>query len=563
MEFGKKINFSVDAFEVIVNDPSFMVLEIDIISDGRNRHKTEFMVEDIVRNIPKLSNKPLNCLFSPGNVDFKEHAWTEEELKKQIGIGTVPESNKAKIVEKKGRKFLRLNAIVWKYLFPQAEAILKRRKKVAISMEITPLNGYRSEDGKSTVITDWNYEAITLLGHGVMPAIPDAQALVTKFSSMDNYFQDIMVKYGAIVDSYTIPDKIKENIKFELEKQQSNPEALVEAFNVLNRNTLNYTEIIALKEKILSLSDSGKTLLSDEEFLKWTDAIEKERNGGTEDLEKIKELLTQKFSEDVKYISHNETVVFCFDYETAQFKSFKYTYEKVEEEEKLEVEDEFEVVVKLEDSEEFKSIDSLEEGEAIEDSTMYSISAYQKVKEEYNSCKEKLSKKETEYEELEKDKKEKEDAYSADIKALESDKKVFSAKVTELGEEINSLNEKILSYSVLEEEIIELREYKTSKDMAEKSEKINSLYAKYAEHLTEEEVNALNEKASTIEYDELVKEVYSIVTPKMESALDALIKEKNTSGGSADNLNYNVMNNINTDDDNGKPKSLLQRLKEL
>ena len=106
----KKMNFSVDSFEVIVNDPSFMVLQMDIISDGVNKHGTEFLEEDIINSIPNISNKPINCTMQYG--DFSNHAFNKAEEKKQVGVGLVPESNRAKMIVKDGKNFLRVNSII-------------------------------------------------------------------------------------------------------------------------------------------------------------------------------------------------------------------------------------------------------------------------------------------------------------------------------------------------------------------------------------------------------------------------------------------------------------------
>lgn len=562
MKFDK-IKFAVDEFNISVNKPSFMVLSLDIISTGVNRHGTEFLIEDIERNIPKLNNIPLNCLFTASDMDFKAHAWTKQELADQVAIGVIPETNNARIIEKEGVKFLRVNAIVWKYLFPQAEEILSRRKKVAISMEIDPTDGYQRENGGATVITEWEYEAITLLGYGVTPAIPDANATVVKFSSNEEYFEQVMVKYGAIIDSYTIPTRIKNNIELELKKEQTNPNALTQALNVFDKVTLNYSEIIALKQTVLSLDMNARLLLSGYEFLKWTDAIEKERNGGTDNLDKLKELLQEKFSDNLKYVSHNETDVFCFDYDNAQFKSFKYTYEeaKVEEEVEIEakfaVEVEFEVVVKIEGSDAFKVEDSLEEGEVAEDAVMYSVKSYSKMKEELEACKEKLSEEEGKVGELEAEK----ETYATDKEKYEADLEVIKSEKTELENKVADAETKILEFAELSTEIEGLKKFKADKEKDEKQAEVNKLYARYSELLTEDELKSLNEKVDVMEFSVFEKEVKAIVLPKVEANYQMLKESQDLESKDKDNLKYNKFSTEKTELDADKPKNLVESLR--
>ena len=557
----EKMKFNAENFEVIMNDSSYMVLSIDVVSEGVNRHGTEFKIEDIIKNIPKIANKPLNCLFTSDDSDFEAHAWTERELKAQVAIGTIPESNKAEIVEKDGVKFLRIHAIVWKYLFPQAEEILKRRKQVAISMEIDPIDGYELDNG-IVVITDWNYEAVTLLGYNVTPAIPNASATVQKFSSREEYIGDVEMKYSVLMDSYNIPNNITNNIKTELRTVQTNPNVITEALDVLDRNNLNYSEIIALKQKILSLDENSQALLSGKEFLKWTSAIEKERNGGTENLDKLKEMLVEKFSGNLNYEGHDETTVFCFDYDTAQFKGFKYTYEEVEDKYSVEIEADFMIYVRLTGSDALKAMELIGEEDEVEDSVMYSISAYSDMKNEITSKLDEI----TVFTERVATLEESAEAYKENELKFTSDLETAKEEKLGLEKEVAEMQDKVLGYATLDEELSGLRSYKQEKEKSEKMEKVNELYSKYEEFLTEENTNELNSKIDSMEISDFTKEVYGIVTPKMEAKVDSLVKLQNLDNRNTDKdaLEFNISDVIEKNDaEKIKPQSLIERLKSV
>jgi len=568
-----KIRYSIDNFEVIMNTEAFMVLSLDLISENENRHNTEFLAQDIEKNIYRLANKPVNCVFRGAKTDFKEHAFTEQDKKDQFAIGTMPETNNARIVYKDGVRFLRANAIIWKYLFPEAESILLRRKEVGVSIEIQPLSAYRKPNGVM-VITDWDYMAITLLGYGVNPAINNTSARIEKYSLdslSDRYLEKAMITYGTLVDSYEIPDRFKKNINSELGKVQTNPKAITEAIDTFNRNTLSYSEIIALKQKIVSFDESSRKLFSGIDFLDWTDAIEKERNGGTEELEKIKELLIEKFSDNLKYYTHNETTVFCFDYESAQFKGFEYSYKETEGVIDFSVVEEFKIVAKLEGSDEFKAVELITEDEKVQDLNMYSISEMVAMKETVTSYSEKLELAEKEarekivaYQEIETkladietNTKEAETKYSASLEVAKTEKEAMELKFSEA-------QEKALSYAALETELTELRTFKEEKEKNEKAVEVNNLYAKYSQYLTEEDTVLLNEKVSTMDIKDFTKEVYSIAVPKIEAKIEGLIKKQELDDKSNSNsLNYNLQDNVDVKDNTEKPKTALERIKEL
>lgn len=546
------MKFSIDSYEIIADNPSFMVLEIDIISDKTNKHGTEFIEEDMISSIPHLYNKPINGIIKHG--DFSDHAYTKEDAKKQLGLGTIPETNNIKIVEKDGKKFLRINAIIWKYLYPEASEILRRRSEVSVSVEIRPLKIEKLPNGVVR-IKEWVYEAVTLLGRFVKPAIEGASAKVLKYSSNEEYFNDTLLKYGIMIDKIIPPNKILEFSNTCLTKEINSIEA-IKLIEKMSSEYLTFSDIKEMNYTYDSLEDSVKKSMGGDKISNWLNNVISEKEGGHV-VDKVKEFLTQKFSDNLSYVSHNDTEVFCFDYISGAYKSFSYSTK--EEDGKLEVSEiseESKTVVKLSESGIF--VEEVEEGQTIDFSATLSIEKFSKVLEgnkslvaELENSKEVIS---TELEALK--------LSETEIKSTLTDSE---AKVTELESENKELNEKILSYSELENEIKELRLFKEEKEKNDKAESINLLYSKYKEFLTDEDIVSLNEKSKDLEVKDFEKELYSVVMPKAISSLEVLKSQGEAHGddGSNDNLKYTTVPKNNDEEDVKKSNSLLSRIKNI
>jgi len=549
----ENIKITTDNYEVIMNDDSFMVVAIEFISDGANSHKTFFEKEDIIRNTPKLFNKPINCLIKNG--DFSTHANNNWEEKQQIAIGTIPESNNVELIVKEdGRTFQKVNAIIWKYLFPQAEAILKNRKKVSVSMEIDPIKFEQITTGAMKgymKIIDWKYEAITFLGFNTNPAISGTNATIVKYSSESEYISDVMIKYGVAMNSYTIPEEISSNIKANLKKVQGNPMAINEAQNIINNHALNYSEIKSLVTTIDSLDNKDKALFDSESIAKWFNKIELERNGGKQKVEKIKELLASKFSDNLSYFSHDENNVRCFDSTVGQLKSYTYSFEEGSDEVDpvVTLDAEFSVVVKLEGSDTYKVEEDVAEGEVVEDLVMYSISAYSAIKDELEVSSAKNIELET--------------------KLTESASTDYAEKITEmeateqeLKNKVASLEETVANYAVVGDELTELRSYKEEKEEETKSEKINALYSKFSAFLDKDSIEVINSKVSKLTYAEIQNEVNAIVAPIMEQKIKALTEQSNIAR-QEETLTYSKYSLGSKGKETKKPITILERLERI
>ena len=556
----KNIKLSIDSYDIVMDDPSFMVLDIDVLSDGKNHHGSIFYLDDIKASVKNIWNKPLNCIIRYG--DFSDHARSSEDEKKQVGVGTVPETNDVRFVVKGGKTFLRIRAIVWKYLYPQVAEILKRRKDVSVSMEITPIKVGKDENGY-LVIKEWRYEAITLLGMFVKPAIENANAVVIKYSSDEDYINSVMVKYGIFVDEILVPTEVSDSAKTLLSTVINQKSALNVATELTSKNKFTYQEIISLKNEFeqIDVNENSDIVKFYSSTHIWLNDIIKEKQGGF-NVDKIQEILTSKFSGTLSYVSHDDNRVYCFDYDSAQYKAFKYAVEEVDnaenEEEKevsCSVEEEGTKVYKLKETGEFA--DTLEEGQEAEDSKMYSISQYSELVSELERVKTEFSEKSTAIEELNSKLVEKDEV----IAQFSIEKIAFEEEKNGLNTKVDELESKILEFSTVAEELTTLKDYKMSKEKEEKNVAVNGLYSKYKEYLTDEEITSINAKSETLNVEDIQKEVYSIVLPKIEQKMSVLSATQKDDG-SAKNLQFTTVPKTQKDDE-AEDNSLVGRLARL
>jgi hypothetical protein len=69
--------------------------------------------------------------------------------------------------------------------FDEVITVFERDKEKAISMEMFIVDSEYIEDDETTLITSFCFAGVTLLGNIYSPAIPDANAVVTKYSKYD------------------------------------------------------------------------------------------------------------------------------------------------------------------------------------------------------------------------------------------------------------------------------------------------------------------------------------------------------------------------------------------
>ena len=159
----------------------FLEIEILAIAEGKNRNKTSFTLESMKKAIPTFYNKFILGYFNiqgDGNSDghFEEHnsdikydaecgemyySYLAPNAEKALGL--IRESDKVEIVDIKGKKWIRLTAVILtKYNREAVKHLLKQKSKSKVSVEIT-INKWHTEE-EIDIIEDFTLDGITILG---------------------------------------------------------------------------------------------------------------------------------------------------------------------------------------------------------------------------------------------------------------------------------------------------------------------------------------------------------------------------------------------------------------
>ena len=149
-----QFSLNVDNFRLLEEDKDCSIAEIDFLHLGVNRNNCNIEKECVEKSLQSFYNKPLLCIldnsyFPSLSTDFVEHARTEEDRKKFIAFGTIPESTTFKFEEaENGKIYLSANVVIWKKYFPIIMKILEKREgNVKISIELAVVDGEQDENG--------------------------------------------------------------------------------------------------------------------------------------------------------------------------------------------------------------------------------------------------------------------------------------------------------------------------------------------------------------------------------------------------------------------------------
>lgn len=159
----------------------FLEIEILAIAEGKNRNKTSFTLESMKKAIPTFYNKFIlgyfnvqgdvnnDGHFEEHNSDIKYDAECDEMYYSYLApnaekaLGLIRESDKVEIVDIKGKKWIRLTAVILtKYNREAVKHLLKQKSKSKVSVEIT-INKWHTEE-EIDIIEDFTLDGITILG---------------------------------------------------------------------------------------------------------------------------------------------------------------------------------------------------------------------------------------------------------------------------------------------------------------------------------------------------------------------------------------------------------------
>ena len=174
-----EMNYVLEKFEILDEnlDSDFALCKIYICSDGKNLHGIEISLEAIMNAQESLKNKYLVAKINQEGNDFEGH-----EADERI-IGHFPESSKMEIVQYKDKNFLTAQALISKVYASPDYFILAKGNNKGVSMEIKDIEW----NDDYTVITNFSFHGVTVLGDSKTPAIPNANLEVMVFEANQHY----------------------------------------------------------------------------------------------------------------------------------------------------------------------------------------------------------------------------------------------------------------------------------------------------------------------------------------------------------------------------------------
>jgi len=279
--------FSIDNIELLEENPDsrFSTLSLDFFASGNNLHNTYVSEETLRRTAPTIKNCPLVWKFDKLRNDIGTHDSEE------IPCGFVPDE--VEIFEKKmsdGRIMLSVKAFVWKHYSGKLLEFFRRDGDKPISVEIEVLDFEELED-EIIELCDYKFQAITVLGSKIEPAIPLAHATVLKFA--EEYKRDYELEFSKKYESidFSVPKEVKVNAQkgIDLYKEHGrggNPVSLALARHLIKMEKTNHLKVrhmykIFSSKKFEnidedSISDSyiGFMLYGGNEGYEWVEGVE-------------------------------------------------------------------------------------------------------------------------------------------------------------------------------------------------------------------------------------------------------------------------------------------------
>ena len=293
-----QFNLSPDNFKLLENDGYCSIAEIDFLHIGLNRNKCNITEECIEKSLKSFYNKPLLCILDNSiipslSTDFKEHAYTEEERKKFIAFGTIPESSEFKYIEREnGKTYLNAKVVIWKNYFPIIMSILNRREgNVKVSIELAVIDGEQDETTGILNINEFRLLSCVLLGEGIMEGIEGSHMEILRFSLSEEDFKqanEYYVNFFKKENYYEIPNEIKNAVKkalkdYRVKGRDCTTQELTIAQKMSNSRFISKIEFDKIREKVINSKEVKFSpvynIFGGEITEKWINNIKEERVG--------------------------------------------------------------------------------------------------------------------------------------------------------------------------------------------------------------------------------------------------------------------------------------------
>lgn len=359
-----QFNLNVNNFRLLEEDKDCSIAEVDFLHLGVNRNSCNIDKECVEKSLQSFYNKPLLCIldnsFIPSlSTDFVEHARTEEDRKKFIALGTIPESTSFKFeTAENGKTYLSANVVIWKKYFPVIMDILEKREgNVKISIEIAVIDGDQDEDTGILNIHEFKFLSCVLLGEDIVEGIEGSHLEIIRFSLDENCYEkanEYYAQFSKRNKEVKVPEKVINSILKGLKAYKEigkgcSTQDIALATKIVNERIIENSQIKNIYRKLCDIQSENKILtysiLGGEETKKWLDNIEERGDERVVKSLSNNELQDQLWKELDKYKYHD-----------GEWEGRKYYVEEIYSDEKV-------VIIRdNETSEEFKVSYTIEDG---------------------------------------------------------------------------------------------------------------------------------------------------------------------------------------------------------
>ena len=205
----KKLSFTIEDAKMIDENPNsnFAILDLDFFASGKNLHEMYVSEDTLAKTAGTIKNCPIVWEYDPELDDIGTHDIQE------VPCGFVPESSEIKSKKMEdGRTMLSVIAYVWKKYTGELLNFFKRDGGIKpVSVEIEVFDAKPMGNGLTELI-NFKYDAITVLGTFVTPAIPGAVANVLSFADVKKEYNKALEEEFPDV-ALIIPADVKDNAK--------------------------------------------------------------------------------------------------------------------------------------------------------------------------------------------------------------------------------------------------------------------------------------------------------------------------------------------------------------
>lgn len=221
------VNTTVETIEPSFDNERYIKMRLRVCHDGINRLNVNIPLNAIVNAKSSMANIPILAYVSVddnGNYVFGDHDMHLEVdnndrvrlIHEELPIGLVPESCNYTIEEYEGRYYVYVDAYIWKKFANYATDILTSHTEVPISAELRVFKYTKDPDTQIPTYTAFAYDAITLLGDNIVPAIEHAAGFIECCSlNVRERFSDMCKELNTILsgDNKAVSKKEDDKVK--------------------------------------------------------------------------------------------------------------------------------------------------------------------------------------------------------------------------------------------------------------------------------------------------------------------------------------------------------------